>query len=680
MVRGMRSRQIVNPFAITKAVDLNDEQIERLWVRTSRGDDSGTLQELNNPISPMPAFILGAKGSGKTHLMRHQAYELQKLRFKKAGKSSREGISDDGYIGLYVRCSGLQSSRFAGKRQSYELWQELFSYYFELWLAQHVLYVVIDLELGQAEGDENLLVDELLGLFDQPPIIPQNTVVDLVQSLSKVQKQLDFEINNCLLSGTLNVQITATCGKLIFGIPQILTQRYAFFRGVLFSYYIDEFENLTRSQQVHVNTLVRENEQPTTFRIGSRTYGVRTQMTNSGGEENLADSEYQKIHLDYEFRAHKSAYSKFSRALISKRLVTESGPSRDQDAVEFLDQHFEHFDKTWSGENWFKHLKPLREKTGKDRPHFVRLHQVLRAFKQESAFDDAVRMLRVDRHPLIEKLNILLLYQDLAKRQDVTESISDISERSKRFLARDDTPQSSYGRSLQHYSDDLAAQLLRENRSKQIYSGVNTFIQMSAGIPRALLTLLRSTFEWAVFHDENPFEGGTITLESQRRGVIEASNWYFNNMRKAGEEGVAIQGAVDRLSNIFRINRFGDKPIEVALTTFSVSEQDMSEEARAVLRLAEARSFLNRIHSGQRERNSKRITSKYQLSPMLAPRSDLGISRRGAVSLHPDEANAVFESNLNAEYKQFEKSFRSRVSATSTETQKQSETQLGLFS
>ena len=676
----MRNRGNVNPFAITKAVDLNDEQIERLWVRTAGKDDPGPLQELDHPITPMPTFILGAKGSGKTHLMRHQAYELQKLRYEKAGRSSREGISDDGYIGLYVRCSGLQSSRFSGKRQPDELWQELFSYYFELWLAQHMLYVVSDLKLGQPEEDEHLLVGELLNLFDQAPIIAQRTVKDLTNSLSQAQKKLDFEINNCLLTGSIDVQITATRGKLIFGIPHILAQRYAFLREVLFSYDIDEFENLTESQQIHINTLVREKEQPTTFRIGSRTYGVRTHMTNSGGEENLTDSEYQEIHLDYEFRTHKKAYSEFARAIIWKRLAAGSGRKRDQDAAGFLDQYFEHFDKSWLSKDWLKRLEPMREKTGIDRPHFARLHEILGTLKQEAAFENAVEMLRADEHPLIEKLNILLLYQDLSRQREIAEAINDISDRARRFLAEDDTPQSSYRTSLQHYGDDLAAQLLRENRSKQIYSGIDTFIQLSAGIPRALLTVLRSTFEWAVFRDETPFDGGIISLESQIRGVIEASNWYFNNMRKAGEEGFAIQGAVERLSNIFRINRFSDKPIEVALTTFSVSEQEMSTEARTVLKLAEARSFLHRIPSGQRERNSEKITSKYQLSPMLSPRSDLGITRRGTLPLRPGEANAIFEPNLKEEYEKFEKSFRARVSLNLSEKKKEDGNQIGLFS
>src|SRR5690349_18822686 len=124
-----------NPFSITKAVDLNDDQILQFWVRTPGTGDDAT--DLVRPTSPMPMFLLGGKGSGKTHLMRYHSFELQSLRFREMGLDLRAGVQFDRYIGMYVRCSGLNSGRFSGKRQSDDLWREMFAYYVELWLAQN---------------------------------------------------------------------------------------------------------------------------------------------------------------------------------------------------------------------------------------------------------------------------------------------------------------------------------------------------------------------------------------------------------------------------------------------------------------------------------------------------------------------------------------------------------------
>ncbi|MBZ9677811.1 hypothetical protein [Mesorhizobium sp. ES1-1] len=666
-----------NPFAITKAVDLNDQQIESLWVRMMDDGEADELAELDHPTSPMPTFILGAKGSGKTHLMRHQAYELQKLRYKSRDLDAREGISDDGYIGLYVRCSGLQSSRFSGKRQLPELWDELFSYYFELWLAQHLLYVAMDLGLGALDGDENDLVDELVTLFDVKPNLPAPTLLGLSSALSEAQKTLDFEINNCLIKGSLDVQITATRGKLVFGIPKVLSGRYTFLRDVLFSYDIDEFENLTDPQQVHVNTLLREKEPPTTFRIGARSYGVKTQKTNSGGEENQADSEYREIHLDLEFREHKSQYSDFVKALIAKRLASGSGRDTDGSVTGFLDQYFGFFDTSWSNALWPTRLK---QQPGGQRVHFTNLRKVLASMRlDEAKAGHAEEVLSSPEFPIIEKLNLLLLYQELAKRRSFDEALGDVGARFRRYQAGEESPQSSYKQALQHYSDDLAAQLLRENGEAQIYCGIGTFITMSAGIPRALLTVLRSTFEWAVFHDERPFDGGVISLRSQQRGVLEASNWYYNNMRKAGEDGLLVQTAVERLANLFRVNRFADKPIEVSLSSFSVAEQDLDQEARRILKLAEARAFIHRVPGGQRERNSENITAKFQLSPMLAPRWDLPLARRGVMPLSTSDFNAIFLPDRKTAYDDLVRKFRGRVMAPFRNQREEGSEQLGLF-
>ena len=114
-----------------------------------------------------------------------------------------------------------------------------------------------------------------------------------------------------------------------------------------------------------------------------------------------------------------------------------------------------------------------------------------------------------------------------------------------------------------------------------------------------------------------------------KRASLRLRTGDYNNMRKAGEDGALIQAAIERLANVLRTNRFGDKPIESSVSSFSVAEQDIGSEARRVLKLAEARAFIHRIPGGQRDRNSQLVLGKFQLSPMLAPRWDLPLVRRG---------------------------------------------------
>jgi hypothetical protein len=161
--------------------------------------------------------------------------------------------------------------------------------------------------------------------------------------------------------------------------------------------------------------------------------------------------------------------------------------------------------------------------------------------------------------------------------------------------------------------------------------------------------------------------------------VLEAANWYYQSMRKAGDDGLQIQAAVDRLANIMRINRFSDKPIEVSLSTFSLCESDLNEEARRILKLTEDRAFIHRISGGQRDRNSEEIVSKFQISPMLAPRWDLPLVRRGAISLTSSDANSIFCSGFKESYDGFVRNFKSRVNFPFRGAPEGNENQLGLF-
>ena len=68
-----------NPFATIKANDLNDSEINEQWVDIQ---GAGFL-DLFCPRSGVAQYILGGKGSGKTHLMRYFSYKSQSLRNQK---------------------------------------------------------------------------------------------------------------------------------------------------------------------------------------------------------------------------------------------------------------------------------------------------------------------------------------------------------------------------------------------------------------------------------------------------------------------------------------------------------------------------------------------------------------------------------------------------------------------
>ncbi len=641
-----------NPFAVTKANDLDNEEILTYWVHTPGGADD--VAEYVRPRSATPMFVLGGKGCGKTHLLRYHSYDLQRLRWEQRGQTERVGILDDGYIGIYLLCGGIDTGRFAGKGQRAAQWDELFAYYVELWAAARLIATVDD-SLWHEEYDREQLCREIIDLFDEPPDGKANSLSDLVKLITHIKKDLDLQINNCAFSGKLDVRVLATRGRLIFGIPRILSRTIDMFSDISFVYIVDELENLSESQQRLVNSLVRDRKLPATFRIGARRYGVKTHRTDASQEENIPDSEFEEVFLDDAFRRRKEAYRSFAKQLLGKRIVP-IGEGRSRIARD-LSLMFEIQNERWNSNLYMDIVDSV---PSQERRHFRDLLDKLESAKVANAHQ-IIDELAVEKYPLIEKVNILLFFGALKSGHDALGEAKGIREECEIFLSEDGrgSRQNRVMRTLGHYRSDLVAQLRRENRVRNLYLGLENLVAMSGGLPRALLTTLRNIFDWSIYKGEDPLSLRGISIDAQYRGVSRASEWFFDvNVRKAGSDGRLVQSAADRLGQLFRTNRFADRPVECSLNSFSVAEHELSAESRRVLRLCEDRSLLNRVTNSQKHRNTKRIELKFQLHPMLCPRWQLPLGRRGVLPLSAEVADNIFDIRLDERFQEYLRRFR----------------------
>jgi hypothetical protein len=639
-----------NPFQVTKAVDFSDEEIVRTWVDLPGAGFYG----LASPSSPMPLLLLGGKGSGRTHLMRYYSAVSQQIRNP---TDVLEALQRDGYLGIYVRCSGLNSGRFEGKDQSKEAWADVFAYYTDLWLAQHTLGTMSDLfgvteEFRSAEAQ---IAAGALRLFDLPPPLEQPNVANLLAGLHGLQRELDIAINNASLLRELPVTIRATRGALVFDLPAILVSSLPSLGSIQITYLLDELENLSATQQRYINTLLREKRAPSGFVIGSRLYGIRTRETYASGEENKEGSEFESVHLDRLYLREKEQYGQFCRALVAHRLA-DAGyiPHPVESAEPKLDVYFEEMsdDRLGGAEVGFvlsrsagerEYFRKLRKKLfqGLERQRAPGLHR-------EEDVDVVVAALAVPDFPLVEKLNTFLLYQDWFRKNDLLAASEAIAEGVQRYVAGD-----TFGRhhtQMGLFRSDLLAQLLREYNQKQRYHGLSTFIHMSSGLPRNLVIILKNIFRWSVFDGEDPFGVQPISLASQREGVLQSANWFYEDAPGVGDLGREAQAGVDRVAALMRALRFADKPVESSLSSFSVDLNSVTARARMTIRAAEQWSMLMPVDEGQRDRNTGEVVPKFQISGMLAPRWDLPIFRRGTLGLTDAEANAIFDVTYRAEF------------------------------
>lgn len=628
-----------NPFNITKAVDYSDEEINKFWVDIPGGN--GFL-DIIKPTSPMPMIILGGKGSGKTHIMRFFSYSLQKLRHK---DSPLKGIKEDGYIGVYMRCSGLNSNRFSGKLQSDDTWNVVFTYYMELWLSQLLISDVKQLFSNSFDIDSNLesllyssITEQLFDVDVASVSSEEKTLQGLLNFLRKLQRQVDFEVNNCAITGKpiSEIEISVTSGNLIFGIPKILSKIIPEFSQIKFLYLLDEFENLSEEQQKYVNTLIREKEDPATFRIGSRLYGMKTYLTYSGGEEIKIGSEYEKHNIDEFFREKDSEYKEFVKSVCLKRLSTNGFAVKD---TKELDDFF----VTPS----IQELVAERIKKGKK--YFTKLENKLKG-KSKKEIAQIIDNLTFE-DPLLERTNVFIFYREWknSKNASLIDLSLTIKLDCKKYYEEKDI-ETEHHKILDKYKNDIRDQLCRDLGLPIYYLGLDSYIKMSCGIPRHLLIILKHIYRWSSFNGDNPFmNGNKLSVSSQQKGLKEATDWFFDDARMPGQNGNEVQAGLIRLGRFLQELRYSDQPPECSISSFSVRLSVIYEKSNKILDFLEQYSYLIKV-SERRDKNSNRRDITLQFNGLLAPIWELSIHRRGVVSLSELEVKSIFEPQDDSEF------------------------------
>jgi hypothetical protein len=279
---------------------------------------------------------------------------------------------------------------------------------------------------------------------------------------------------------------------------------------------------------------------------------------------NKEGSEYDPVYLDALLRQNKH-YDRFSQKLIIRR-IREAGMLPGLVKSEGIDlaTFFEISPNSALGREETAFVLENYQNT--DRPYLVALARKLGdgaqagvawGVSRDKQIEEIIRALSVPEYPLVEKVNLLLFYRDWYRRKNLLESATRIKKDSDAYIETLST-ESRHHETLLHFRSDLIAQLYRECRQSQCYSGIDSFISMSCGLPRNLLIILKQVFRWSVFNGETPFGEKPISLNSEKAGVDDASEWFFRDARMTGSSGPDVQKCVSQLAELFREIRFTD--------------------------------------------------------------------------------------------------------------------------
>ncbi|SET62475.1 hypothetical protein [Thorsellia anophelis] len=631
-----------NPFFLGRASDFSDKQINELWIEPQ----ADKLLKFDDITS---SFILGSKGSGKTHLLRYYSYPVMRLR--ETALTGMQIIKNTGYLAVFLRATGIDSSRFdLISNKSSELGaQFFFGMYLEIKLTEFVLDAIIDLERTSPNYsfDVNSFLNEIREVITDNQIDSITTIKELYLWLIDLRKSCDNVINNAIFSKEINISIPFKLGDLFRSISTAFHKLNSEIDATIV-YMIDEIENFTIEQQKVINTLLRYCENKATFRISGRIYGKKTDDTISG-EINRLNHEYKVIYLDDIHNDDNRKFQGFAEQLIDLRLK-----SAGLILIKNFSSYFEDIDKN----NFYQNALPNTVEQLKE-VALEKLEIIFSFFGLNPDLFLEISSLLLSNFPaLLQRLNILIFLKKIkkSKNKDSLEIATSISNDAKMFID-DKIPKGKnyYYTAYNHYAMDLYAQICDENK-KHLglgvrYCGFNTFLSIARCNPRNLLLLMSKVFEIYVFRGLNFNEEQPISIEIQTQAIKETADFIFNADTNLGAESESALKAIERLGELFKLARFSLNIPEVSPLAFSFSETIDADDVNKNIEAALNYSLAFEIESGRVDRNSNLKIRKIQINPILSAKWSLPIKYRGDLSINSTLLRAIFSPEKDNEFK-----------------------------
>lgn len=632
----------INPFALVRASDYTDEQINSLWVEIG----PTVINAIIEPQSRTSKFILGGKGTGKTHLLRYYSYPVSRLRFPK--ESGISILANQKFLAIFLRATGVDAARFEASSEVTSKWQQLFGVYLELRLVEGVLDALCDIKVTSTDEvfDDKAFVTELAQSIADSSVAACQSINDFREWVILERRNIDYAVNNAAFTGSLDLRIPFSIGSLCLPVSRAIGMWNLSLTGLPLIYLIDEIENFSESQQQVVNSLIRYGEGLATFRVTGRLYAIKTHSTLAGGEENREGAEYKTTLLDDILKSH-SKYPQFATKFVVNRLTSVGLTAKTQKKSRFDPRSC--FDEVDSAKYYSVAVESLS--FDKSEPGFIKkfsdalIDNSNQNISSVEVTKEIIAVLTKDIPLLLQKLNLLIFCKKYKKKSTNIILAKKIRADSFCFIESNGAGQGSYKTAYGHYASDLFAQLCRESRNELgvPYAGFDTFVKMSSGNPRNLLVVLGKAYEIASFKEIDFINGPKLSVAIQTEAALEAAKFMYEMDTNYGSRSEQAREVATRLAELLRAARYALNIPEVSPLAVSFLDADLSIEAKKTLDCALNYSFVYEIGEGRPDRNNQRLNRKIQLNPLLSPRWGLPIAVRGDYGLSKELANSIFD-------------------------------------
>ena len=519
-------RSFINPFISCTARDMSYSEVERFWCSPY---ECYRLDEITFNASSTPIIIEGARGSGKTMILKHHSFFCKKEKYVKG--QYLDSIFRDGFLGIYFRYSADYGTLFDSLNCNSNFKERLFSNYFQLCIAIEIGKILSELE-------DELHENESRKLFSGFSKICGEKIEDSKSLIMYAERQIhnqDRIIRNSQYNKLVESDIPVV-SLTIASITSTIHDAISNLKDTLFLIIIDEYENIGIYQRV-INTYIKQMDgtDKYSYRIGVRPEGIVDYYTNIGEEFLQEGRDYLLMRLEVESRDRSARYRKFVEEVINRRLNTV--PLFFQAGITIAQMLGRDEDYSWEAKY---HTK------GKQ----LKVNEFLGASGNSVA---EIRETLYSDNPLVQAYYAMRIKRG-ASIQDIEQTKKELKEgKTTEFTKK-------YNLDMQgKYKAALLFWIIDKYKAEKLYYSLNTFVYLSCGSIYDFIGLCRTLFdELESDYYDNLEKSPMIPRETQNKAARRYALSQIEKVKLNHDYGVQMWHFAQNMCSLFSFFHKGD--------------------------------------------------------------------------------------------------------------------------
>lgn len=288
---------VETPFSELKATEMDSRRLEELFVEPLHIDKLKT-----NTV----AFIEGARGTGKTTVIRHLC-DLYNV---------NDGNPKD-KLGIYYRFEPNKMTSFYGSLLSDDQWKKLFEHCFSIEMCLAITSILLELKEQYDFQYEREICKSVSRHFFDDEMKICSSFSELKESLSCVL----FKAKKYLRNPMRFTEPMYGDNEKSFEDYCILLRKESFFCSLCVHFFLDEYENMLDFQKKYINSCVKNADFTHIFKICVRPNGLDDMATLKESEVLNNPDDYKIINYANEILGNNDGKTKeFMVSVCNRRL------------------------------------------------------------------------------------------------------------------------------------------------------------------------------------------------------------------------------------------------------------------------------------------------------------------------------------------------------------------------